>query len=217
MTVDDWDVDMEVHYDPEAGDKDARDGLEARRSHFYREGKVDPESAFKKKGNGATAKGRKRRYSGGSVASGKIGAFEKHTKGFGRKLMEKQGWKDGEGLGSTYKGMAEALDNEGQTDRGGLGYHGEVIPRFSKAEDSTSKLVSFQASGGSEGSSLKIMSREEQIAEFKKPKEFNRRKRETIRDVIISTKYDRPEETDPGESVERTNPQNYLKYRAKPY
>lgn len=218
QTTDDWDVDMEVHYDPEGGDKDARDGLEARRSHFYRDGKVEPESAFKKSGKGAAANRRKRRYSGGSPGSGKIGAFEKHTKGFGRRLMEKQGWKDGEGLGSTYKGMAEALDNEGQTDRGGLGYHGEVIPRFSKQpEASTSKLVPFRSSGESEGSSFRISSREEQISEFKKPKEFNRRKRETIRDVIISTKYDRPDETDPGESVERTNPQNYLKYRAKPY
>jgi hypothetical protein len=34
--------------------------------------------------------------------------------GIGRKVLEKQGWKDGAGLGSTIVGIADALENEGQ-------------------------------------------------------------------------------------------------------
>lgn len=34
--------------------------------------------------------------------------------GFGRRLMEKQGWQDGQGLGSSVKGIADAVTNEGQ-------------------------------------------------------------------------------------------------------
>ena len=53
----------------------------------------------------------------------KIGKFEAHTKGIGRKILEGQGWSEGQGLGSSVKGMADALDNEGQTpwDRRGFG------------------------------------------------------------------------------------------------
>lgn len=55
--------------------------------------------------------------------SDKIGKFEAHTKGFGRRILEDQGWKDGEGLGSTITGITEALENEGQKpkDRRGIG------------------------------------------------------------------------------------------------
>lgn len=37
--------------------------------------------------------------------------------GFGRRVMEKQGWKDGEGLGNSQTGIPEALENEGQHPR----------------------------------------------------------------------------------------------------
>lgn len=38
--------------------------------------------------------------------------------------MTQQGWLDGQGLGSSVHGMADALDNEGQkpTDKRGFGY-----------------------------------------------------------------------------------------------
>jgi len=34
--------------------------------------------------------------------------------GFGRRVMEKQGWKDGESLGSSQVGITDALESEGQ-------------------------------------------------------------------------------------------------------
>lgn len=34
--------------------------------------------------------------------------------GFGRRVMEQQGWKDGDGLGHSRVGISEALENEGQ-------------------------------------------------------------------------------------------------------
>ena len=50
-----------------------------------------------------------------------------HTveQGIGRRLLQRQGWREGEGLGSRAKGIADALDgSEGQQswDKKGLGY-----------------------------------------------------------------------------------------------
>jgi len=39
------------------------------------------------------------------------------SQGFGRKVLEQQGWTEGLGLGSSNSGMAEALDNKGQNPR----------------------------------------------------------------------------------------------------
>ncbi len=43
--------------------------------------------------------------------------------GVGRKVMERQGWNEGQGIGKHASGMTDALDNEGQTsrDKRGLG------------------------------------------------------------------------------------------------
>ncbi|XP_033113500.1 G patch domain-containing protein 3-like [Anneissia japonica] len=105
-TSDDWDVDTSIYYEKNGGDKDARDYVQMRLEQRLRSGEQKI-SAFSKK----------------------IGAFEKHTKGIGRKVLQKHGWKDGDGLGRTIIGMADALDNEGQhpKQKTGLGYHGESL------------------------------------------------------------------------------------------
>ena len=43
--------------------------------------------------------------------------------GIGRKVLTRQGWREGRGLGPKQAGMAEALENDGQTskDKKGLG------------------------------------------------------------------------------------------------
>ena len=176
-TTDDWDVDMSVYYDEAGGDKDARDALGMRNVEMKKMGK-HRESAFKKPAAPKKKPSQGERETGGSNAvGGRIGKFERHTKGFGRRIMERQGWREGRGLGTAANtGMAEALENDGQADRAGLGYHGERIPTF----------VAKATPG---------------------------RKRTSIRDVMITTVYDKPEETDPGDTLKRTNPQNYLKYR----
>ncbi|NXI40304.1 GPTC3 protein, partial [Galbula dea] len=113
QTVDDWDVDMSIYYDKEGGDKDARDSVQLRLEQRLRAGLEQ-----------------------GSASGHQIGTFERHTKGFGRKVLEQQGWTEGLGLGSRHSGMAQALDNEGQNPRckRGLGYHGEKLPTFSKVK-----------------------------------------------------------------------------------
>ncbi|NXK86012.1 GPTC3 protein, partial [Formicarius rufipectus] len=109
QTADDWDVDMSIYYDRDGGDKDARDSVRMRLEQRLRDGLEER-----------------------SVSGQQIGTFERHTKGFGRKVLEQQGWTEGLGLGSSNSGMAEALDNEGQNPRckRGLGYHGEKLPTF---------------------------------------------------------------------------------------
>ena len=63
-----------------------------------------------------------------------IGSFEKHTKGFGSKLMKNQGWKEGTSLGSSQPGITEPIPNEGQLPycKTGLGYYGEKLDRHIK-------------------------------------------------------------------------------------
>ncbi|XP_044291266.1 G patch domain-containing protein 3 [Varanus komodoensis] len=123
QTADDWDVDMSIYYDKDGGDKDARDLVQMRFEQRLRDGLED-----------------------GSVLNRQIGNFEKHTKGIGRKVMEKQGWSEGLGLGSSNSGIAEALDNEGQDPKckRGFGYHGEKLQTFTKRkkphEDSCSLI-----------------------------------------------------------------------------
>ncbi|XP_071496891.1 G patch domain-containing protein 3-like [Diadema antillarum] len=107
-TSDDWDVDMSIYYDEHGGDKDARDSVAMRRMERMKRGLEDT-SVFEKED--------------------RIGRFEKHTKGIGRKVLQKQGWSDGQGLGKTAEGMADALDNSGQhsRDKSGFGYYGEKL------------------------------------------------------------------------------------------
>ena len=56
-TTDDWDVDMEIYADPDAGDKDARDYVAMRQEKRRRDGKEDTD-----------------------MFTAGIGKFEKHTK-----------------------------------------------------------------------------------------------------------------------------------------
>ncbi|NXH44517.1 GPTC3 protein, partial [Dicaeum eximium] len=124
QTADDWDVDMSIYYDKDGGDKDARDSVQMWLEQRLRDGLEE-----------------------GSGAGQHIGTFERHTKGFGRKVLEQQGWTEGLGLGSSNSGMAEALDNEGQNPRckRGLGYHGEKLPTFirrKKPRGDTSVVIS---------------------------------------------------------------------------
>uniref|UniRef100_UPI00398F0E59 G patch domain-containing protein 3 n=1 Tax=Pristiophorus japonicus TaxID=55135 RepID=UPI00398F0E59 len=123
-TADDWDVDMSVYYDKDGGDKDSRDYVQMRLEQRLREGLENV-----------------------SVQSPRIGGFERYTKGIGRKVMEKQGWKDGQGLGSRSSGLADALDNDGQNPKckRGFGYHGERIQNFQpvkKPRQQTRHLIS---------------------------------------------------------------------------
>ncbi|XP_022609237.1 G patch domain-containing protein 3 [Seriola dumerili] len=106
QTADDWDVDMSVYYDKDGGDMDARDYVRMRYEKRLREG-----------------------HENGSGSSQSIGSFERFTKGVGRRVMEKQGWRDGEGLGSSQIGIPEALENEGQHPncKRGFGYHGRKL------------------------------------------------------------------------------------------
>ncbi|XP_021539270.1 G patch domain-containing protein 3 [Neomonachus schauinslandi] len=109
QTADDWDVDMSVYYDTDGGDKDARDSVQMRLERRLRDGQEDS-----------------------SVIKCQVGTFERHTKGIGRRVMERQGWAEGQGLGSRCSGVPEALDGDGQHPRckRGLGYHGEKLQPF---------------------------------------------------------------------------------------
>lgn len=101
-----------------------------RKSTMKRQGDLT-ESVFKKPKNKETSR-HKPSFPG---KSGMVGPFELHTRGIGRRLMERTGWRDGSGLGPKQKGIAKPIESEGQQpkERKGLGYFGEQLPRFSSS------------------------------------------------------------------------------------
>jgi len=81
---------MSVYYEANGGDKDMRDLLQLRREEMQREGKstgdkdkLDAEASF----NPFTQKNAQ--FISTASKNLKLGAFEEHTKGFGRKVLEK--------------------------------------------------------------------------------------------------------------------------------
>lgn len=55
--------------------------------------------------------------------------FEKHTTGFGSRILKKHGWDSGDGVGCRKQGISEPLRIDGQSSkkRIGLGYYGNKI------------------------------------------------------------------------------------------
>lgn len=54
-----------------------------------------------------------------SRSTGKLGAWEKNTKGFGSRILSKMGWK-GKGLGKNEQGMVNPIETKVRAERGGL-------------------------------------------------------------------------------------------------
>ena len=99
-----------------------------RQSTLWRQGQM--ESVFKKPK--ATSGSRRPEKKSTAPAAKDFGLFEQHTRGIGRRLMERQGWKDGASLGSSQKGIVKPVESDGQKprERKGLGYYGEPLQRF---------------------------------------------------------------------------------------
>ena len=92
----------------DGGDKDARDLLQMRIEDQWSRGNI--------------------------IDPNRVGGFEKHTKGFGGRVMRHQGWREGQGLGSWQVGLAEPIQADGQkpTSKRGFGYYGEKLDRTVK-------------------------------------------------------------------------------------
>ena len=98
-TTDDWDVDYNGYYEEGGGDMDCEDFIKLRKDKRRREGIIEEDELF-----------------------GGIGQFEKHTRGIGRKVLEKQGWSEGQSLGASQDGITDALGNDGQSSRDKRGF-----------------------------------------------------------------------------------------------
>ena len=112
---------------PTAFGQRVRDAAERRRQ----------EADAKARGDGGAAAGRK----GGSKvqeANASGAAFEAHTRGIGSKLLEKMGYKAGQGLGRHGTGIAEALQTKLRPKNMGMGfndYQEQVKAKHEKDEE----------------------------------------------------------------------------------
>lgn len=116
---------------------------------------------------------------------GTVGKFERHTKGIGRKVLEKHGWKEGKGVGKWKEGISEALSGDGQLpySRKGFGYYGEVLRR-KHAKKSDIELSALNRQALLEPGNNAIQ---------------------------ITTTYDKHDE---GDSLKRRKPSNNMSYRS---
>lgn len=128
QTADDWDVDFSVYHEEGGGDKDARDAVEMRKSEMWREGNM--ETVFKKPKSRHPKTANFVPYQ--KPDKDTVGPFEQYTRGIGRRLMERHGWVDGLGLGSSQKGITKPIESDGQKpkERKGLGYFGVPLRLF---------------------------------------------------------------------------------------
>lgn len=192
QTADEWDVDMSVYYGEGVGDLDAQDSISMLHSDKLKTGKLT-ESAFKTTARHMRGKTKmkedvlppvkKRRI--GPAAPPPIGEFEAHTRGFGRRLMEAQGWQDGQGLGRDAEGLPYALDNDGQHpyNKKGFGYYGEKLQGWGSSSTTT----------------------HEQHQPWQIPQKSRKH--------FISTIFDHPQDVDPIVSPLRTHEPTTLSHR----
>jgi len=187
QTTDDWDVDMSVYYEKDAGhDKDAVDRFSMRQSEFLRSGNHS-ESLFKAPDAPRAprvytrrpgSRGSNKRRAGGARFAG----FQAHTSGIGGRIMAAGGWKAGMGLGPSGSGIKVPIDGEKDAqaprDHSGLGFSTKIVFATNLPSPAASAFVPPPPPGSR-----------------------------------ITTAYSGPEGRDPGERLERTNPPLYLKFR----
>ncbi|XP_047489385.1 G patch domain-containing protein 3-like [Penaeus chinensis] len=216
QTADEWDVDMSIYYEKGAGDKDAQDSVGMVESNQLRSGHLT-ESAFKapadppKKRRGELPSKQRKK---GPTPAPKIGEFEAHTRGIGRRLMEAQGWEEGKGLGRNSAGLPYALDNDGQhpRDKKGFGYYGEKLQGWgvkASTSTSTSTATPRRQQRRTEGPQLPRHSqwpRQGVLTPGPAPETEGH-------SVRISTVFDRPQKEDPPAPPLRTQEPTTLSYR----
>ncbi|RNA34109.1 G patch domain-containing 3 [Brachionus plicatilis] len=117
-TADDWDLDMSVYYELDQADKDSADLLDMRKQNMLRRGDttlVNDEQRHKRLNPFANPKQKRCKL------------FDRDS--FGRKQLEKLGWKEGESIGLRpgLKNALDASEAKKPMDKTGLGYHGEKV------------------------------------------------------------------------------------------
>ncbi|KHJ46848.1 g-patch domain protein [Trichuris suis] len=146
--ADEWDVDMSVYYkkpgDYDVGDKDAKDMLEMRRSQRIANGQ-ESDSVFQQPNTSGEFEKKVRPVRREDESSDFFGSFEKHTKGIGRRLLQKHGWKEGTALGRRGTSVPVAIDMmltaQSPREKLGVGYRGEKLQRYGLSKPEPANLI----------------------------------------------------------------------------
>ena len=68
-----------------------------------------------------------------------IGTWEKYTKGFGAKMLEKMGWEKGKGIGKEMQGRAVPVEATLRKGKGSIGAHGPESKEARKRKDGSER------------------------------------------------------------------------------
>lgn len=115
----------------------------------------------------------------------RIGEFEKHTRGFGMKMLQKMGYSKGEGLGKHKQGIATHIEVKQRPNRAGIGYGSSSVDTQQESTEFFDDAPSSGAPAFTKGSKPKHGKKADK--KWQKQQHSDASKQENISNVLPET------------------------------